>query len=168
MIKDKLNNIEREISALEVETASLLSKLYLGDTDCILKIRENNKRVIGLNVEKTTITNSLSLRTIPLTEVVKRLNIPKLTTTIFNEWLTHKKYGRFIMFQGDKKRTWQPNESFDNLLGKGYSVNSMPSNKNGKIKVFYTENIIEAINGSILRSELEEFVRVKNVRADVA
>lgn len=94
-----------------------------------------------------------------LTDVVRRLDIKGLTTTLFNNWLVYKGNGEWIKFKGDKNKTFQPNERYCDLIAyEGYSLTSVSTDKKGKKKVIYTSEMINIINTTALRFDLEKFV----------
>lgn len=91
-------------------------------------------------------------------EVVKRLNIDKLTTTILNKWFCSIGYGEMRRFKNQKNRYFHPNENFETNIAKlGYATTGKSLNNN-KPKISYKPNIIEVLNKEETRKSIEEFI----------
>lgn len=77
-----------------------------------------------------------------LSNIIKELKVEGLTTTIFNEWLCNEGFGDMVIYEGNKNRTFKPNQRFFHLLAtEGYSLTGQMLN--GRIKVVYSSKMLE-------------------------
>lgn len=93
-----------------------------------------------------------------LQEVVNILSIKGLTTTLFRDWLISRDLGSMVKFEGDKNRTFIPNEKFYEYVSKaGYSYTG--TTLTNKPKVIYSTRFINRIQEEHIVN-LIDFVRM--------
>lgn len=96
------------------------------------------------------------------TEVVECLNIENLTSTLYNKWLCHHKFGKMIKVKGENKVYFQPNQKFENSVAKnGYAHTG--TTRTGKTKVSYNPSILEVLNQVETRQSIIDFVQRETI-----
>lgn len=115
--------------------------------ELILELADGKGDVFKLN-EYTAIVKNEVLTTLGSTyscsKIVEELrkDIPSLTTTIFNQWLTYvRKLGTYD--KRGKRRVFQPNESFDIYLTKKGFARTGKTVKGDLVTVSYTKLMLD-------------------------
>lgn len=133
----------KELAQIEVDKNS---KIY----EEKMKIQEENAR-LKLELVKKELKKKIddlqdgNNKIMSVSQLVNNLEIPGLTTTIFNKWLCKKGFGEYKLFPGEKRRIFQPNVNFEKYIsGKGYSLTGT-TNKKNKVIVTYSQDMIKRI-----------------------
>lgn len=133
----------KELIQIEVDKNS---KIY----EEKIKIQEENAR-LKLELVKKELKQKIddlqdgNNKIMSVSQLVNSLEIPGLTTTIFNKWLCKKGFGEYKLFPGEKRRIFQPNANFEKYIsGKGYSLTGT-TNKKNKVIVTYSQDMIKRI-----------------------
>lgn len=133
----------KELAQIEVDKNS---KMY----EEKIKIQEENAR-LKLELVKKELKQKIddlqdgNNKIMSVSQLVNSLEIPGLTTTIFNKWLCKKGFGEYKLFPGEKRRIFQPNANFEKYIsGKGYSLTGT-TNKKNKVIVTYSQDMIKRI-----------------------
>lgn len=181
---EKFNELEKENKELkekltkEDELALLVyrggvsaivahKELVTMETIKIKQVEEEKRRLLQLEHEnKLRIERADRNRVITLTTLVDSLKdimeLPKLTTTIFNEWLETQNLGEFIKLQNEKRRSFVPNHRFYKWVSlEGYAFCGKTINKE-KVKVAYSTNMLEKIVNEYQQS-LRDFVKLQTL-----
>lgn len=91
-------------------------------------------------------------------EVVDKLEIEGLTTTIYNKWLCANNYGELRRAEGQKVRYFHPNENFiSSIVKNGYAQNGLTST--GKPKVSYRPEFIDKLKRDDIIESLQQYVQ---------
>lgn len=103
-------------------------------------------------------------RLLSLTQIVhelnKHLNNPVLTTTVLNEFLSDVlELGEYKKFGKDKKRSFLPNEKFQNVITKSGSSLTGLTNKKDKLKIQFSTDMLNYILK--YKSQLEQYINSK-------
>lgn len=93
---------------------------------------------------------------------VLKNNIPKLTTTIFHEWLEYKGLGEYKVPKGERKRVFYPNESYMQFVAnEGHALTRLTRNKD-KIYVQYTSFMVSRI----MNNHMSSLIQFTNMRVN--
>lgn len=95
-----------------------------------------------------------------LQEVVNILGIKGLNPTILRDWMISKGLGKMVKFEGDKNRTFVPNELFyEYVCKKGYSYTG--TTLTNKPKVIYSTRFVTRIQSEHIASIID-FVKINS------
>lgn len=96
------------------------------------------------------------------TDVVNKLEIENLNSTLFHRWLCNNKFGDMRVLQGQKKAYFHPNDKFcQNIARNGYALTGVTST--GKPKISYKPSIIEVLNETETRQSIIDFVHRETI-----
>lgn len=78
-------------------------------------------------------------------QLVDKLKIPHLTTTILHEWFCSRQFGEMKMEKSGKKRYFAPNENFFEFIAKIGCSFTGTTVKGDKVKIIYDEFMFDRI-----------------------
>lgn len=171
--KEKRQQFKKEYFTMR-ETLRKLSKkqelaldLFEGGTGAIVAYKElleietiELKERHKLELEREIDGNNKILS--GLQEVVNMLSIKGLNSALFRDWMIHRDLGKMIKFEGDKNRTFVPNEKFYEYVSKaGYSYTG--TTFTNKPKVIYSTRFINRIQEEHM-SSLIDFIKLNSVK----
>lgn len=117
------------------------------------------RKLIDIETQELKDGNKKYLST---TDVVNRLEIENLTTTLFNRWLCENKFGDMKVLQGQKKAYFHPNEKFcKNIARNGYALTGYTTTN--KPKISYKPAIMEVLNQNETKQSIINFVHKETI-----
>ena len=150
-----INHLEKELKENRYVSDSQSKKLLAGE----LVFNGTNPAALSELIRLTESSIDGKGLVITLGQLVDRLNISGLSTTIFNDWLVYRVLGEKVKFGDEKRYTFQPNENwFDFFCADGMSITGTTTT--GKVKVEYTHKMTDIIN----KHYREDLIRYVDVR----
>ena len=115
------------------------------------------KKQLAITEEVKKIYNNGNDKILTATQIVKELNIDRLTTTLLNKWFVSRGLGYYKRFNNEKRRTFQPNDNFRKYIAhEGYSLTGATAD-GVKVKVMYSWTMLDRIN-NLYRKQIIDFI----------